>query len=302
MDRPPGLLCVHAHPDDEALWTGGVLARYAAEGARTAVVTCTAGERAGSHGLGAGPPAGGGDRLAEVRLGELARALDLLGAGRPRLLGYRDSGLDGAWDPGSLWRAELDEAVRRLVGHLREFRPEVLVTYDANGLYGHPDHLQAHRITLVAAEAAASAGLYPAAGPPWRVRKLYLLTVPRSLVTLARRELDALGLLDRSAARLPLDPDALGTPDHELTTAVDVRPFLERKWAAIQAHASQLGPSSPLARLPEPLRETFLGTEWFVRRHGPGADGVEDDLLAGVREADGPPDRPGRRSRDRCLP
>jgi N-acetyl-1-D-myo-inositol-2-amino-2-deoxy-alpha-D-glucopyranoside deacetylase len=284
VDLAPGLLCVHAHPDDESLWTGGVLARYAAEGVRTAVVTCTAGERAGSL---AGPNAA--DQVAEVRLRELARALDLLGAGRPRLLGYRDSGLDGGFDPGSLWRAELDEAVRRLVWHLREFRPDVLVTYDAKGLYGHPDHLQAHRITLVAAEAAAAEGLYPAVGPPWRVRKLYLVTVPRSMVALARRELDALGLA-RHVDRLPLDPGAMGTPDHEVTTAVDVRPFLRRKWAALQAHASQLGPASALARLPGPLRDAVLGTEWFVRYGGPAqpdGQGVEDDLLAGVRELRG---------------
>jgi N-acetyl-1-D-myo-inositol-2-amino-2-deoxy-alpha-D-glucopyranoside deacetylase len=165
MPRPLGLLCVHAHPDDEAIWTGGVLARYAAEGVRTAVVTCTAGEQGGSHGLGDGTT--GTAALAAARLAELTDALDLLGTGPPRLLGYHDSGLPAGDDAASLWRAGFDEAVGRLVPHLREFRPDVLVTYDAQGLYGHPDHVQAHRVALVAAEAAAAGGLHPDAGQPW---------------------------------------------------------------------------------------------------------------------------------------
>jgi LmbE family N-acetylglucosaminyl deacetylase len=222
---------------------------------------------------------------ASARLAELTDALDLLGAGPPRLLGYHDSGLPPGDDAASLWRAGFDEAVGRLVPHLREFRPDVLVTYDAQGLYGHPDHVQAHRVALVAAEAAAAGGLYPDAGQPWRIAKLYLVTVPRSVVALARRELDGLSLLAAALDRLPLDPATLGTPDHEVTTAVDVRPYLDRKWAAMRAHTSQLGPASPLG-LAEPLREAVLGTEWFVRHRGPTAPGgqdVEDDLFAGLR-------------------
>jgi N-acetyl-1-D-myo-inositol-2-amino-2-deoxy-alpha-D-glucopyranoside deacetylase len=294
MTGAPGLLCVHAHPDDEALWTGGVLARCAAKGGRAAVVTCTAGERAANHAAGLnrrgdpGAPRSGGPRpLAEVRAAELASALELLGAGAPRLLGYRDSGMAADSDPGSFWRADLDEAVGRLVGHLRDFRPDVLVAYDAFGLYGHPDHVQAHRVALLAAEASGTAALYPQAGPAWRVPRVYLVTLPRSLVELARRQLAGLGLL--AGMRLPTE--VLGTPDELVTTAVDVRPWLERKWAAIRAHASQLGPGSPLDRLPAPMREALLGTEWFVRhRDSPRRPpaGHEQDLL-------GLPDRAERR-------
>jgi N-acetyl-1-D-myo-inositol-2-amino-2-deoxy-alpha-D-glucopyranoside deacetylase len=98
-------------------------------------------------------------------LAELDRALELLGAGPARLLGYKDSGLPATGDPASFWRADIDDAVGRLVGQLRELRPDVLVAYDAAGIYGHPDHVQAHRVALLAAEASGSAALYPAAGP-----------------------------------------------------------------------------------------------------------------------------------------
>jgi N-acetyl-1-D-myo-inositol-2-amino-2-deoxy-alpha-D-glucopyranoside deacetylase len=247
------LVCVHAHPDDEAIWTGGLLARWADGGGRAAVVTCTDGEASAA---GAGP--------ADTRLAELDRALALLGAGPARLLGYKDSGLPATGDPASFWRADLDRAVGRLVGHLRELRPDVLVTYDAAGIYGHPDHIQAHRAALLAAEASGSAALYPAAGPACRPPRVYLVTVPRSVIQLASRELAGLGVL--AGLRLGADPDTLGTPDDRLTTTVDVRPWLDRKWAAMRAHASQFGPGSPLDDVPEPLRAALLGTEWFVRR------------------------------------
>ena len=247
------LVCVHAHPDDEAIWTGGLLARWTDGGGQAAVVTCTDGEA----GAASDGPAG-------TRLAELGRALAILGTAPARLLGYKDSGMPAAGDPGSFWRADLDEAVGRLVGHLRQLRPDVLVAYDAAGIYGHPDHIQAHRVGLLAAEACGSAALYRAAGPAWRPPRVYLVTVPRSVIQLAGRELADIGL--PAGLRLGADPATLGTPDERLTTTLDVRPWLDRKWAAMRAHASQLGPGSPLDDLPEPLREALLGTEWYVRR------------------------------------
>lgn len=276
----PGLLCVHAHPDDESMSTGGVLARAAGEGFRTAVVTCTAGER-GEIRLDDDEEVR--PRLGEVRTAELAGALEILGAGPPRLLGYADSGFPAGDHPGAFWHAHPDEAIGRLVAQVRAFRPDVLVTYDAFGLYGHPDHLQAHRITLAAAEAAAVARLYEAAGAPWRVRKVYLATFPHSLVT------RGIGLLAERGLP-PLLGDAaqplLGTPDERVTTAVDVRPWLDRKWSALQAHATQVGPGSLLAHLPEDLRAEALGTEWFIRLGATPTGGAtlpEDDLFAGIR-------------------
>lgn len=281
-----GLLCVHAHPDDEAIATGGVLLRAADEGLRTAVVTCTGGELGEIVGEGMDPEVVR-PRLAEVRRAELAQALDILRAGDPRFLGYRDSGMLGTAgnaEPGSFWRAPFDEAVGRLVAEIRAFRPDVVVTYDAFGNYGHPDHVQTHRVALVAAEACAVGALYPEAGEPWRVAKLYLSTLPRSLVAQVNVELPRFGA--PSPFGEETDPDKLtfGTPDEDVTTVVDVVPQLERKWAALRAHVSQLGPDSFFLGMPSELRELTFGREWFVRQRSRVAVPLpEDDLFAGLR-------------------
>jgi N-acetyl-1-D-myo-inositol-2-amino-2-deoxy-alpha-D-glucopyranoside deacetylase len=238
MSPRPGLLCVHAHPDDEALFTGGILARYHDEGARTAVVTCT--WREGTR-----------------RVAELRRSLGILGAGAPRLLGFGDAGMD---QPERFVDAPFDVAVGRLVAHLREFRPEAVVTYDAFGTYGHPDHVHAHRVTLAAVEAAGYPQLYPEAGPPWRPAVLYQATFPRSAIGSAAR---ALG-----AAEPQPGPGVPGVPDERIAVAVDVRDWLERKWSALLAHESEIERGAGAARfiaLPERVREAMLGTEWFLR-------------------------------------
>lgn len=286
MTDAHGLLCVHAHPDDEAIATGGVLARAAEEGLRTAVVTCTGGELGEVAGEGMDPeeirP-----RLAEVRRDELARALDLLGAGSPRLLGYRDSGMLGTEDnadPACFWQAPFDEAVGRLVAEIRAFRPAVLVTYDPFGTYGHPDHVQTHRVGLVAAEASGERGLYPDAGEPWHVTKVYLSVLPRSVVAMANTELPRRGLPSPFGEETDVERLAFGTPDEHVTTTVNVQPWLERKWSAIHAHASQLGPESFFLTVPEDLGQGLLGHEWFVRQRSTvPALAVEDDLFAGLR-------------------
>jgi len=279
-----GLLAVHAHPDDECIATGGVLLKAHAEGIRTRVVTCTGGELGEIVGAGMDPdelrP-----RLAEVRRAELAEALALLGAGEPRFLGYRDSGMvgtDGNDDPRSFWRAPFDEAVGRLVAQIREFRPTVVVTYDAFGGYGHPDHVQNHRVSVVAVEAAAVELLHREAGAPWRVPKVYLQTIPRSFVATANREL--------AARRLPSpfgegDAPPIGTPDELVTTVVDVRDHLPRKTAALRAHRSQVGEDSFFFNLPEELNTLAFGTETFVRSRSDVAipERIETDLFAGLR-------------------
>ncbi len=222
-----------------------------------------------------------------MRREELAAALSILGAGPPRFLGYRDSGMigtEGNADPGSFWQAPFDEAVGRLVGEIRAFRPDVLVTYDAFGVYGHPDHVQTHRVALVAAEACAVGGLYPHSGDPWEISKLYLGTIPRSFVALANATLPRYGL--RSPFGEQTDPDLLtiGTPDEQVTTTVEVHPWLERKWAALRAHASQIGPDSFFLNVPAELSETVFGREWFIRRRSRvDVPAAEDDLFAGLR-------------------
>jgi N-acetyl-1-D-myo-inositol-2-amino-2-deoxy-alpha-D-glucopyranoside deacetylase len=281
-----GLMCVHAHPDDECIGTGGVLLRAHAEGLRTAVVTCTGGERGEVVGTGM-DPAEVFPRLGAVRREELTRSLELLGAGDPRWLGYVDSGMmgtDGNDDPASFWQADIHEAVGRLVAQIREFRPDVLVTYDAYGVYGHPDHIQAHRITLLAAEACAVKALYPEAGPQHSVAKVYLSTVPLEGMARMNRELTGNGLV--SPFGESDDPDDLpfGTREVDVAAAVDVRAHLARKMTALQAHHSQVGDDSFFLNFPEAVAEVALGTEWFIRhRSSVPVPAREDDLFTGLR-------------------
>jgi len=236
----PSLLAVFGHPDDESLFSGGVLASNAASGARTAVVTATWAE--GTH-----------------RAAELAEALRLLGTSeKPRMLGYADSRVPQS-APGSprLCDAPLDEAVGRLVAHIREFRPEIVVTHDAyGGLTGHEDHVHTHRVTVLAVQAAGLERLYPESGAPWQPRALYLATHPHS----------AVGALSEFAEA---GKGMQTVRDEQITTTVDVRPWLERKWAAVLAHRSEVergaGPGL-LAGLPAEARERILGTEWYIRQ------------------------------------
>ncbi|MFD8477913.1 PIG-L deacetylase family protein [Kitasatospora sp. NPDC059673] len=240
----PSVLGVFAHPDDESLSAGGLLARHAAAGARTAVVTATWAE--GTH-----------------RIPELARALDELGAGPPRLLGYADAKVpDSAPGRARLLDAPLDEAVAQLVAHLRELRPEWVVTHDAyGGMTGHPDHQHTHRLTVLAVHAAALPGLHPELGAPWPVRRLLLATHPHS----AARELGA--LLLRPGRTAYSVPDAT-------VEALDVTPWLPRKLAAVFAHRSEvLRGALPgrLAAAPPSVRARLVRTEWYQPHPLPNA-------------------------------
>src|SRR5690348_5838014 len=171
-DRPMTLMAVHAHPDDEATGTGGVLARYAAEGITTVLVTCTDGRCGdGPGGVKPGEPGHDPQAVVELRRAELEASCATLKVTHLELLEYPDSGMMG-WPtndaPGSFWRTPVPEAAGRLAELIRQYRPDVIVTYDENGFYGHPDHIQAHRITM---EAVARTGI-PA--------KVYWTTAPHS--------------------------------------------------------------------------------------------------------------------------
>jgi N-acetyl-1-D-myo-inositol-2-amino-2-deoxy-alpha-D-glucopyranoside deacetylase len=278
------LMCVHAHPDDEVIATGGTLLRYAAEGVATAVVTCTGGERGEIHNM---DEAQTRPRLAQVRRAELEQSLELLGAGPPRLLGYVDSGMmgeDGNDDPASFWRAPLHEAIGRLVAHIRSFRPHVLVTYDAFGGYGHPDHLQTHRVGVLAAEACAVAALYPDAGPAWRVAKVYLSTFPKSSIFDFATAMVAMGMESQFGEFERVEDVPMGARDDELGAGIDVEEHLEQKMAALKAHRSQIAADSFFLTIPPEFVAQAFGTEWFVR-HRSDVDGTgrEDDLFAGLR-------------------
>ncbi|HUP34698.1 MAG TPA: N-acetyl-1-D-myo-inositol-2-amino-2-deoxy-alpha-D-glucopyranoside deacetylase [Candidatus Limnocylindria bacterium] len=276
------LMAVHAHPDDESISTGGVLARYADEGLRTVLVTCTGGEIGEIADTVVATPA----TLHEIRRQELERACEILRVGRLHLLGYRDSGMMGTPDnehPSSFYQASLEEATARLVTLIRRDRPQVLVTYDERGFYGHPDHIRAHQITVAAFDAAGDPGRWPEAGPPWRPAKLYYTAVARSAI----REFGR--LLREAGIRAPFEDGEGGQPeigiaDELITTNVDVSAHVERKRQALMAHASQMGPDVFFARMPPALFHRTFGRESFQLVRGrSGVAGLEDDLFAGLR-------------------
>ncbi|MFE0103625.1 PIG-L deacetylase family protein [Streptomyces sp. NPDC059009] len=249
----PSLLAVFAHPDDESLSAGGVLARHAAAGARTAVVTATWAQD--TH-----------------RAAELAEALRILGAGKPRLLGYADARVpESAPGCARLCDAPLDEAVGRLVAHLRDVRPDIVVTHDGyGGLPGHPDHVHTHRITLLAVHAAGLEQLHPDAGPSWQPRALYLATHPHSAVPALREVIGA-------------RKSVYSVPDENVTARVDVAPWLEQKIAAVLAHRSEVERGAlpgVIAGLPPQARRTLFATEWYIRHTPVSVTGNQSELTA----------------------
>jgi N-acetyl-1-D-myo-inositol-2-amino-2-deoxy-alpha-D-glucopyranoside deacetylase len=278
MDAPRTLLAVHAHPDDECIGTGGILARYQAEGARTVLVTCTD----GAVGEISDPALATPENLAEVRSRELDEAVRILGISRLVKLGYRDSGMAGTADnnnPASFQQADLDAAIRRVVAVVREERPAIIVTYDENGGYGHPDHIRAHQVAAAAFRLAGDPN-YAAEGAPWTVSKLYYSVIPRSALRAFGERLRAAGLqtpfsdLDDSAM-------TIGVEDSEVTTIVDVSGFVDTKRAALQAHRTQMGPEQFFMKLPPDLFAEAFGRETFQRIAGPGPS-RETDLFEGL--------------------
>jgi LmbE family N-acetylglucosaminyl deacetylase len=247
------IVSFHAHPDDEAIACGGTLAAAAEAGHRVVLVTATGGEE-GEVPDGLLAP---GEAVAERRAAELAAAAGLLGVARLELLGYRDSGMAGtpANDhPESFWRAELEEAATRLARILREEGADVLTVYDEHGIYGHPDHVQVHRVGVRAGELAGVARVYEA-------------TVSRDHWA---------GVLERAAELgLPELPEVedigaeIGLPEAVITTAVDVTAHLEAKRAAMAAHASQIGEDSFFLGMDPKAFAVVFGTEWFRLRNAP---------------------------------
>jgi N-acetyl-1-D-myo-inositol-2-amino-2-deoxy-alpha-D-glucopyranoside deacetylase len=269
MDR--SLLLVHAHPDDESIGTGATMAKYAAQGSRVTLVTCTLGELGEII-----PPALRHllpDELGEYRAGELARACEALGVSDHRFLGgagrWRDSGMMGLPDnddPRCFWQAGVDEAASELAAVIREVAAGVIVTYDANGFYGHPDHIQAHRVARRAHELTGETA------------KFYATAMPRS----------ALG----QAVRLPADSwfcrveePWVSVPDDAVSTEIDATAYLEAKLAAMRAHETQITVDGEFFALSNELGMRALGTEYYTQLAGPRAPAVpgaryERDLFA----------------------
>ncbi len=313
-----GLLLVHAHPDDEVMATGGTIARSVAEGRRVDLVVCTGGEEGEIHDPDL-DPVEAQPRLKEIRRTELQCSVDALGAPATgdgainlHLLGYRDSGMMGTPPnerPDAFWQADLDAATEQVVRVIRASRPSVLVRYDERGGYGHPDHIQAHRVAVAAAEAAADPNRYPDAGPPHRVRKVYQTSFSRE------RWLGLMATMNARGLRLPWDFEdeivqlAAGRPLDELYPAdvealrqvgqtlaagaevgegfgtlrvrdslheVDISDWLEVKRAAMSCHRTQRQDMGWALELPPDLQAAALGVEVYVLKEMDGSPPPDD--------------------------
>jgi N-acetyl-1-D-myo-inositol-2-amino-2-deoxy-alpha-D-glucopyranoside deacetylase len=280
------ILFVHAHPDDEAITTGATMAYYAAAGAHVTLVTCTLGEEGEIHvpelALLAAFEA---DQLGGYRIAELAAACEALGVSDHRFLGgagrFRDSGMMGTpanEHPRCFWRADLDDASRHLLEIMREVRPQIVVTYDENGFYGHPDHIQSHRVAMRASELAAAEGFGPA--------KIYWATIPKSVLEAG---ITAFGeSADNPFAGIEhVDDFPFGTPDTEVAARIDATDQHEAKTAALRAHATQIPADSWLYSMAANFGSEFMGVEYYTlavgeKGSGEGPYGWESDLFAGV--------------------
>ena len=270
------LLTVHAHPDDECIATGGILARYAEAGVRTVVVTCTD----GAVGEISDPSLATPENLAEVRSRELDDALRILNVSRSVRLGYRDSGMAGTADnanPASLNQAPFDEALEKVVRVIREEQPQVVVTYDERGGYGHPDHIRAHQLAEAAFWAAGDASRFPAAGAPFTPSRLYYAAVSLTAMRRFGERLRETGI--EVPFRDMQDDPPFGVPDEMITTTVDVSAYVDIKRTALEAHRTQMGPNMFFMRVPADLWRESFGRETFERRIGQGAL-PETDLFA----------------------
>ncbi|MET9849566.1 N-acetyl-1-D-myo-inositol-2-amino-2-deoxy-alpha-D-glucopyranoside deacetylase [Streptomyces ossamyceticus] len=288
------LLLVHAHPDDESINNGATMAKYAAEGARVTLVTCTLGEEGEvipPHLAHLAPDRD--DALGPYRVGELAEAMKELGVTDHRFLGgpgrYRDSGMMGVEQnerPGAFWSADVDEAAAHLVAVVREVRPQVLVTYDPNGGYGHPDHIQAHRVGMRAVDLAADPGFRPDLGASWEIDKVYWNRVPRAVIVEGfarlRRDLAEPGRLPFERAADVTDVPGV-VDDHVVTTEIDGTGFAAAKAAAMRAHATQIEVAEPYFVLSNELAQPLFTTEYYeLVRGGREGGSRESDLFEGI--------------------
>jgi N-acetyl-1-D-myo-inositol-2-amino-2-deoxy-alpha-D-glucopyranoside deacetylase len=281
------LLLVHAHPDDETINNGATMAMYAAAGYNVTLVTCTRGEEGEilvpelAH-LAADKE----DGLAPIREVELANAMAALGVTDHRFLGapdnrYRDSGMMGTPPndrPDVFWQADLDSAAHELVKIILEVKPQVLVTYDDFGGYGHPDHIQAHRVAMRAAELVES---------EWDIEKIYWNTMPRSVIQKGIDAMKAAGsdfMGVDSADELPF-----AKPDDVVTTAIDASTFVDQKMKAMASHPTQIALDGPFFALSNNVGLNVWGYEYYTLVKGEKSgdltpEGWEQDLFAGIAD------------------
>ena len=262
------LVCFHAHPDDESIATAGVMAAAAAEGHRVVLVVATLGEEGEVPDGFLGPE----ESLAERREAETRASAQIIGASRVEFLGYRDSGMVGtpANDhPEAFCQADLGEAAERLAAILRDEAADVVTIYDENGVYGHPDHVQVHRVGVRATELAGTARVFEST-----MNRDYL----RDLRARARETGADVGAVDSP----DVEEMELGLPGDRITTRVDVSAHVDRKRASMRAHASQISEQSFFLAMPDEVFAQVFGIEWFIRRGVPvPVEAYEDSILGG---------------------
>ena len=261
------LVTFHAHPDDECIRTAGVMRKAVEDGHRVVLVVATRGE-VGEVPEGFLDP---GEDLGDRRVREAQASAEIIGVKRVEFLGYRDSGMMGEPtndDPKCFWQADVEEAARQLAEILRDESAEVLTVYDDNGDYGHPDHIQVHRVGLRAAELAGVSRVFQATFNREHMRRGFEAAV-------------AEGKIDPESLPKPDETAEFGKPEAEITAAIDVRPYLETKRATMRAHPSQISEEEFFLAMPDEWFESAFGTEWFIRAgQGPGI--TETDLMAGL--------------------
>lgn len=278
VEDPLTLMAVHAHPDDEAAATGGVLHKYAGQGIRTVLVTCTGGEFGdGPNGVKPDQPGHDPEAVRRTRRVELDNSCRELAIWKLELLGYHDSGM-AEWDRegtlGSFAGSDLAVEVEQLVRLIEKYRPQVMVTYGEDGGYGHPDHVRAHQVAK---------GAFVASGVP---NKLYYTAFPRSLARRVLAQMKEAGIDPWDLGERDFDPDnpPFGVDDKLITTAVDVMADVSAKLAAVRAHASQMD-NAFFADLPDQVAPMIMGHEYYIRASDTSrAPLPEDDLFAGLRK------------------
>jgi N-acetyl-1-D-myo-inositol-2-amino-2-deoxy-alpha-D-glucopyranoside deacetylase len=293
------LMTVHAHPDDETIGTGGTMAKAVRDGHRVVLVTCTRGELGEIVVKDMDTP-DNHRRLGEIRAGELESAMSVLGVTEWENLGYRDSdmvGRPGNLDPRSFWQADLDEAARRLAWLIRQYRPDVVTTYNEFGGYGHPDHIRVHDVTVRAVPRAGDASWYQeqleTGLEPWAPAKLYEQAIPKSSREAMNRRFEELGIDSFWLPPKDATPDQLAefevmmskmlVPDELVTTRIDVSAQLELKWQALRKHETQMADDFPFIKLGfEGWRELWSQESFILRESRVETDLPETNLFAGL--------------------
>ncbi len=275
------LMTVHAHPDDESIGTGGILAKYASEGINTVLVHCTRGEMGDIQDPAFVPPEPG-MAMENIRMHELKNALSVLNVGSSYYLGYRDSGMAGNpsnQNPDAFAQVNVEEASLRLAAIIRKVKPQVIVTYDEKGVYGHPDHIMANAITTKAFFMAGDRDvLTDNHFTPWQPAKLYFIAIPMERIQRLNN------LRDDTEVNMKLPSTIVGTPERDITTVIDISPVLDLKFRAIFSHKSQIGPDNLFRRLNKKQTQLMFSHEYFVCAHGcHSSSEKETDLFSGWR-------------------